>query len=239
MKKKIILSILTTITVMTGVLGSAYAAGVIKLNVNGSNLQTEVAPKVVNNRVMVPISFVSKALGASVSWNGKTQTVSINTIGIPNENVWDEGMDKLGSFHLASINNTVQVFLTGIDTGDVDLLEKSTIGLDLDRLKQEHNSMGPTMLSTKILDMKTYKKDVDGLPMEYLVRVGIQSHFGQDDLKVDYWDLTVRLAPLIVNGNSMSTEGKMEFVVIKREVVKSNPVDVHRVFPGYTLGSSK
>ncbi|PZD97217.1 hypothetical protein DNH61_03855 [Paenibacillus sambharensis] len=79
------------------VLGSAYAAGIIKLNVNGSNLQTEVAPKVVNNRVMVPISFVSKALGASVSWNDKTQTVSINTIGIPNENVWDERMD-LGPF---------------------------------------------------------------------------------------------------------------------------------------------
>lgn len=83
--KKIVFSVLATVTVMTGILCSAYAAGVIKLNVNGSNLQTDVAPKMVNNRVMVPIRFVSKALSASVAWNDKTQTVSINTIGIPYE----------------------------------------------------------------------------------------------------------------------------------------------------------
>lgn len=237
MKKKIIFSILTTVTVMSGVLGSAYAAGVIKLNVNGSNLQTDVAPKMVNNRVMVPISFVSKALGASVLWNDKAQTVSINTTGIPYENVWDENMKDVGQYEMASMNNTVQVFLTGVDIGDEDLLKKSTINLDLDRLKQEHSSMGPTMLSTKILDMKTVRKNLNGQRPEYLVRVGIQT--GGDELKVDYWDLTVTLAPTVDNGTTISTGGKMEYVVSKREVVKSIPVDVQRVFPGYTLGSSK
>ncbi|MGP3788492.1 stalk domain-containing protein [Paenibacillus sp. 1A_MP2] len=237
MKKKIIFSILTTVTIMSGVLGSAYSAGVIKLNVNGSNLQTDVAPKMDKNRVMVPISFVSKALGASVSWNNTTQTVSINTTGIPYENVWDENMKDVGPYQLASINNTVQVFLTGVDIGDEDLLKKSTTKLDLDRLKQEHSSMGPTMLSTKILDMKTLKKNLNDQRPEYLVRVGIQT--GGDELKVNHWNLTVTLAPTVDNGTTISTGGKMEYVVSKREVVKSTAVDVQRVFPGYTLGSSK
>ncbi|NUU74595.1 copper amine oxidase N-terminal domain-containing protein [Paenibacillus xylanilyticus] len=237
MKKKIIFSILTTVTVMTGALGSAYAAGVIKLNVNGNNLQTDVAPKMVNNRVMVPISFVSKALGASVAWNEKTQTVSINATGIPSENVWDENMKEVGQLQLASINNTVQVFLTGVDIGDEDLLKKSTTSLDVDRLKQEASSMGPTMLSTKIIDMKTIKKNQNGQRPEYLVRVGIQK--GGDELKVDYWDLTVTLAPAVDNGTTISTGGKMEYVVSKRDVVKSSPVKVQRVFPGYTIESSK
>ncbi|GGH63727.1 hypothetical protein GCM10008014_41410 [Paenibacillus silvae] len=235
MKKKIVFSVLTTVAVMSGVLGSAYAAGMIKLNVNGTQLQTDVAPKMVNNRVMVPISFVSKALGASVSWNDKTQTVSIHTTGIPYENVWDEDMKDIGAFRLAGINNTVQVFMAGMDTGIEDLLKESTLNMDLDRLKQEHFSMGPTMLSTKILDMKTLKKN-NQIP-EYLVRVGIQA--GGDELKVEYWDLTVTLAPRVDDGKTISTGEKMDYVVTKREVVKTVPVSVQRVFPGFTLEESK
>ncbi|MGF6357329.1 hypothetical protein ABIE27_005279 [Paenibacillus sp. 4624] len=235
MRKKIMFSVLTTVAVMSGVLGSAYAAGMIKLNVNGTQLQTDVAPKMVNNRVMVPLSSVSKALGASVAWNDKTQTVSIDTTGIPYENVWDENMKDIGPFGLAGINNTVQVFMAGMDTGIEDLLEKSTLNMDVDRLKQVHFSMGPTMLSTKILDMKTLKKN--GQTPEYSVRVGIQA--GGDELRVEYWDLTVRLAPYVDNGTTVSTGGKMDYVVTKREVVKTVPVSVQRVFSGFMLEESK
>ncbi|GGH63712.1 hypothetical protein GCM10008014_41390 [Paenibacillus silvae] len=234
MKKKIILSVLTTVAVMSYVLCSAYAAGMIKLDVNGTQLQTDVAPKMVNNRVMVPLSSVSKELGTSVSWNDKTQTVSIHTAGILYENVWDENMKDVGPFGIAGINNTIQVFMAGMDTGIEDLLEKSTLNMDMDRLKQDHFSMGPTMLSTRILDMKTLKKN--GQTPEYLVRVGIQA--GGDELRVEYWDLTVKLAPYVDNGTTVSTGGKMEYVVTKREVVKSVPVSVQRVFPGFTLEES-
>ncbi|WP_342553876.1 copper amine oxidase N-terminal domain-containing protein [Paenibacillus sp. FSL R7-0652] len=236
MRKKIILSVLTTVAVMSGVLGSAYAAGMIKINVNGTQLQTDTAPKMVNNRVMVPLSSVSKALGASVSWNEKNQTVSIHTTGIPYENVWDENMKDIGPFELARINNTIQVFLAGMDTGIEDLLKKSTFNMDVDRLKQEHFSMGPTMLSTKILDMKTIKKNINGQKPEYLVRVGIQA--GGDELRVEYWDLTVLFTPAVDDGKTISTGGKMDYVVTKREVVKSVPVRVQRVFPGFTLEES-
>lgn len=146
-------------------------------------------------------------------------------------------MKGTGVFTFASINNTVQVFLAGMDTGIEDLLKKSTINMELDRLKQEHFSMGPTMLSTKILDMKTSTKNLDDQRPEYVVRVGIQR--GGNELAVEYWDLTVTLAPAVDNGTTMSTGGKMEYVVSKRDIVKSESVSSLQVFPGLSLKSSK
>ncbi|MGF7047854.1 hypothetical protein J2T13_002360 [Paenibacillus sp. DS2015] len=227
MKKMIVISVMATLLTVSTVFGVAYASGVIKIQVNGKQVSTDVAPRKINNRVMVPISFVSKALGAYVAWDDKTQTVSVKSIGIPHENVWNENMNKMGVFNVAAVNNAVQVFMAGMDTGSEDLLNKSTTDMDVELLKQLHFSMGPIMLSTKIMDMKTIKN-----AEEYKVRVAIQTW--SDKPTIDYWDLTVGVSPTIKDGNTVSKGGKMEFTVKKREEVKSVPIDALRVFPGYT-----
>ena len=148
---------------------------------NEKQVTTDVAPEMVNNRVMVPISIISKALRAKVAWDSKTQTVSIKSAGITSENVWDETYtvdgtnNSLGAFTFASINNTVQTFMSGMDTGDTQLLKKFT-----------HFSMGPTMLSSQIIDMRTIKKNTPDQSPEYQVRVAIQTWL--DKPTVDYWD---------------------------------------------------
>ena len=50
---------------------------------NGHQMPLDQAPMMVNNRTMVPLRFVSEALGANVSWNNQMQLVSINTGGTP------------------------------------------------------------------------------------------------------------------------------------------------------------
>jgi len=61
-------------------LGSTvFAAQTAKILVNGVEVVTNVSPQIINGRVMVPISFVARALGADVDWNGKTKTVNIKT----------------------------------------------------------------------------------------------------------------------------------------------------------------
>jgi hypothetical protein len=44
---------------------------------NGSLIALAVSPKIINNRTMVPLRFVSEALGAQVNWDGYTQTIKI------------------------------------------------------------------------------------------------------------------------------------------------------------------
>jgi len=45
--------------------------------VNGKNYTLDAAPFVHNGRTVVPLRFVSEALGAKVSWNGKEQSITL------------------------------------------------------------------------------------------------------------------------------------------------------------------
>ncbi|WP_408008445.1 stalk domain-containing protein [Pseudalkalibacillus sp. A8] len=61
-------------TEVTLKIGSKTAA------VNGEKVTLDVAPKLVNYRTMVPLRFVTEALGARVTWDSKTLTASIHTV---------------------------------------------------------------------------------------------------------------------------------------------------------------
>lgn len=50
----------------------------IKINVNGKEVQMDTKPYIENGRTMVPVRFISEALGLKVDWNGEVQTVSID-----------------------------------------------------------------------------------------------------------------------------------------------------------------
>lgn len=64
----------TTITLQIG-------KNVTEVNDKSHNL--DVPAKIVQGRTLVPIRFVSEALGANVEWDGKTKTVYIISTGIP------------------------------------------------------------------------------------------------------------------------------------------------------------
>ena len=46
-------------------------------DLDGKDLKMEVPPKIINGRTMVPLRFVSESLGCQVSWEPKTQQVTI------------------------------------------------------------------------------------------------------------------------------------------------------------------
>jgi hypothetical protein len=49
---------------------------VIKVDVNGSPLQLDVAPMIVNGRTLVPLRAIFNALGATVQWNPADQSIA-------------------------------------------------------------------------------------------------------------------------------------------------------------------
>jgi hypothetical protein len=227
LKNKVVMTVLGTLLSVSAIFGAAYASGTIKIVVNGDQVPTDVEPRMINNRVMVPISFISKALGADVSWDQKKQTVTVNSFGMKYTEVWKEDISSsMSRFDVAAINNTVQVFMAGMDQGDADLLKKSvTSDLDVDYLKQLHFSMGPTMFSTQINDIRTVKVQ-EGQLREYQVQVSVQTWLGTPT--VDYWDLTV------VETDTTKYKNVMQYL-IKAYKVSSTEVEEYRVFPGYTF----
>ncbi len=51
------------------------------LYVNGESVAADVAPQLIDGRMMVPVSFVASSLGAKVTWDSKTKTVYMSSAG--------------------------------------------------------------------------------------------------------------------------------------------------------------
>lgn len=71
--------ILVAILLVTGCFVS-YAKNDIKLFVDGNQVVDDVAPAVVNNRILVPVRSVFEELGAEVTWIGSRKQVIIRTV---------------------------------------------------------------------------------------------------------------------------------------------------------------
>jgi len=54
--------------------GNTLDTSVIRVFLNGKLLTFDVAPLIINGRTMVPMRVIFEALGASVDWDGATQT---------------------------------------------------------------------------------------------------------------------------------------------------------------------
>jgi len=65
---------------------AAYAAD-IPVYIDGNALEFDVTPKMINDRVMVPMRFIFEKLGATVSFDDETQTISAYRASADGKNV--------------------------------------------------------------------------------------------------------------------------------------------------------
>lgn len=79
MKKLLKLTVVALgLTLLSGLnTEETLASSNIKINALGKEVHSDVAPFSLNGRTMVPVRFVSEALGANVKWNGEYQTITI------------------------------------------------------------------------------------------------------------------------------------------------------------------
>ncbi len=75
MKNWWIVAVALVLTITAATLVSA--TGQIRLVVNGREISPDVPPIIANDRVLVPIRWVSEALGAVVNWDEATRTVTV------------------------------------------------------------------------------------------------------------------------------------------------------------------
>lgn len=76
MKKRIIAAVMAAMLIP-----AAAHAGDISVMLNGSAIEFDVVPQIMNNRTMVPLRAIFEALGAEVGWDGATRTVTSNKNG--------------------------------------------------------------------------------------------------------------------------------------------------------------
>lgn len=74
--KRILAVLLTCILAQS--MFTVALAGDIKIYIDGTETQTEVAPVIVNGRTLVPVRAVCEAMDCNVDWDGKTKEVTIS-----------------------------------------------------------------------------------------------------------------------------------------------------------------
>ncbi|MGI6327455.1 MAG: stalk domain-containing protein, partial [Dethiobacteria bacterium] len=77
MKKKIFISVMVALLLLCSV-SSVFAHSSIKMYFNGKEVFSDVSPKVVDGRILVPIRTITERLGALIKWNEKHNSVDID-----------------------------------------------------------------------------------------------------------------------------------------------------------------
>ncbi|MFG1735303.1 copper amine oxidase N-terminal domain-containing protein [Paenibacillus sp. 843] len=208
MKKKLLISLFAIIIALTTAVGMAFAKGAIKIVVNGEEIKSDVAPQMSNNRVMVPISFISKALDANVSWDQKNQTVSIKSSKSDlQEDVWNQNLD-ISSSSWSQVKNLIALYIAGFDTRDEELIKSISVeGFDMIPI----GGMYPSIIDYEIIDAQQSKET-----LKVRVRVIIQEEklFGEE------WDIEI-------------AQGKIKSM----NKAKLFDVNEYKVFPGLTYNN--
>lgn len=73
MKK--LLSLLLAALLLVSASSSVFAENEITVNLDGRNINFDVAPQIINGRTMVPLRAIFEALGSTVNWDSSTRTV--------------------------------------------------------------------------------------------------------------------------------------------------------------------
>lgn len=210
------------------VLGGVYAfgAGKIKIVVNGQNIATDVAPRNVNGRVLVPISTISKALGANVSWDSKSQTVSIkqgtSSSDPMTKDVWNQILTDVDGEEWAGVKRVIDQFMLGYDGQDEELV-KSLVVDNFDPKFGNYVPVGgnyPSLLDHVIIDAKQTGSDHGR--GEYKVRVKSVSYIGRSTPIEYIWDFDV-------------TPNSSGGYLIKNIERSSNDIPSFTIFPGLTF----
>lgn len=117
--KKFAKIFLVTIALLLTFSTSIFASNSwIRLVVNGQIVPTDVAPKIENGRVLVPISTISKALGAEVLWDSKEKRVFV--IQEPFWGMSDVWSDNLTIYknNWIDVRNLISSFIMAFDLRD-------------------------------------------------------------------------------------------------------------------------
>lgn len=112
--KKIIAGFVAGLIVATS--GVAFAAQSIKILVNGKEVKSDVPAQVIKSRTMVPLRAVGEALGATVEWDGKTNTVKITAPWLPSNQTPAAPNQVTGS--------PIQVNITNVEISQGDEFNK-------------------------------------------------------------------------------------------------------------------
>lgn len=149
----------------------AFPADQIKLLVNGKEIQSDVPIQVFDGRVMVPVRWVSEALGANVEWDGKSKIVKITTVSsVYQKKAGINDLEGIWQGTLAFAGNEVRLVFRisvspdGMFSAIMDSPDQGAMGIPVDKIDFKNGNVRLEVMSGRIIFEGKIKED--GLTIE-------------------------------------------------------------------------
>lgn len=84
---------------------------------NGEKIQLEIPAKIIDGKTMVPLRFIGESLDATILWDDKTKTISIESLETIIVNSAQEFIDAIGSNRKIIVGDGVSLNLSSIRAG--------------------------------------------------------------------------------------------------------------------------
>ena len=75
MKNRLIFTLIVSSLLSVSALTASFAQG-ISLKINGKSIESDVEPKIIEGRTMVPVRTIFEGIGAEVSWDAPSKTIT-------------------------------------------------------------------------------------------------------------------------------------------------------------------
>lgn len=224
----IIVSALFFVTIIAT--GSVYSANHIQLLVNGESVKVDVSPSMIKGRVLVPIRFVSEALGLNIQWDQSKQQVTID------KEVWKEPILDEAKLSLRGAANTVNTYL---------LLLQSAYETSINDSREYTKLLtGAALTST---DREVFMPSSTGSDLNYVpsyeILDGRLVNPGQDEIveiAASYWLLTTSTDRFtkytkVYTVKQETVDGERVWLIegektLKQEAFKEKPAQLHAPF---------
>lgn len=214
MKTKLAVSFLSGALTVLAVAGAVIAAGNIKVIINGKTVAADVPPKIVDGRVLVPISTIAKELHREVRWDAKNHAVIVNP------DVWKSEED-LGRADWVWARNKVLAFFIAFDEQDLEKAQ-SMLTEDFTSNRMSRNEIMPFLgIDGRIVDF--HFRDMACVNSAWKMRVQVVYKRDQDFMQMEDWDFTF-------SGPNLYA-GKIAAIHISNE----RELTEYTVFPGLTV----
>jgi len=194
--KKIILLIFSIVMILIANAGIIHAEQPIRVTVDGQQQSFEIAPQMINDRVMVPVRAIFEALGAEVAWDSGTETVTATA---PNR---DRIEMTIGQYSIR-INGQSQPVVAAIAIHDDITLAPARVVAYALGMNIEWDGATRTVVITTPFDAEVFARDLFNRANAHRIQNSLEPFIWSEQLA---GVTDTHVAHLVSYGGSLSTD---------------------------------
>jgi len=188
--------------------------------IDGETTQIDVPPKIINNKLMLPLRFIGETLGYKVDWDHETSNIKINqnkpkpAPSVPDENINPQtGLTPVIDVRVNNKNDRLSTYTIYFERpidSFTNFQDKGKIVVDINQAKNLLSSSMALSANPYVEKVRTSQFTADKTRVVFDLKAGVDTRL---DLSKDRMSLTVEMKPLTLENVLMGNNEAGPFII--------------------------